>query len=229
MDNELLLFDRINVIKDTINKYGEENFYLSFSGGKDSTILHWLIDNYGTYEPIDITFQKFCDLFGENHTYISFMGKVKQLHLRKSGKMTMLQYKWLQNHNEIPKDCYLSECEGEVIAIPKDIYNCLNARGLLGKGEITKTMVEVYIAKKEIEKHTHKRLFNYHPTKEHIAKMNSVPKTYHRKFEGEKLEELVQMKAKGYSNRQLELIYGVSHHCIGSSLKRAEEMRKEII
>lgn len=43
-DNELLLFDRIHVIKDTINKYGEENFYLSFSGGKDSTILHYLID-----------------------------------------------------------------------------------------------------------------------------------------------------------------------------------------
>lgn len=43
-DNELLLFDRVNVIKDTINKYGENNFYLSFSGGKDSTILHYLID-----------------------------------------------------------------------------------------------------------------------------------------------------------------------------------------
>ena len=44
MDNELLLFDRLNVIKDTITKYGEENFYLSFSGGKDSTTLHYLID-----------------------------------------------------------------------------------------------------------------------------------------------------------------------------------------
>lgn len=44
MDNELLLFDRINVIKDVIKKYGEENFYLSFSGGKDSTMLHHLLD-----------------------------------------------------------------------------------------------------------------------------------------------------------------------------------------
>ena len=44
MDNELLLFDRLNVIKDTINKYGEENFYLSFSGGKDSTVVHHLLD-----------------------------------------------------------------------------------------------------------------------------------------------------------------------------------------
>lgn len=44
MDYELTLFDRKNVIKDTINKYGEENFYLSFSGGKDSTVLHHLLD-----------------------------------------------------------------------------------------------------------------------------------------------------------------------------------------
>lgn len=44
MDYELLLFDRLNVIKDTITKYGEENFYLSFSGGKDSTIVHYLLD-----------------------------------------------------------------------------------------------------------------------------------------------------------------------------------------
>ena len=44
IDNELLLSDRLHVIKDTINKYGEENFYVSFSGGKDSTVLHYLID-----------------------------------------------------------------------------------------------------------------------------------------------------------------------------------------
>lgn len=43
-DFELVLFDRLNVIKDTIQKFGEENFFLSFSGGKDSTILHYLID-----------------------------------------------------------------------------------------------------------------------------------------------------------------------------------------
>ena len=33
VDNELLLFDRLNVIKDTVNKYGEDKFYISFSGG----------------------------------------------------------------------------------------------------------------------------------------------------------------------------------------------------
>ena len=45
MDNELLLYDRIEVIKVTNQKYDlENNAYLSFSGGKDSTILHHLLD-----------------------------------------------------------------------------------------------------------------------------------------------------------------------------------------
>lgn len=43
-DFMLTLYDRLNVIRDTINKYGEDKFYLSFSGGKDSTALHYLID-----------------------------------------------------------------------------------------------------------------------------------------------------------------------------------------
>lgn len=44
MDDELILFDRLEVIKQTIQKYGEDNFYLSFSGGKDSTVVHYLLD-----------------------------------------------------------------------------------------------------------------------------------------------------------------------------------------
>lgn len=43
-ENEFLLEDRLGVIRDTIRKYGEENFYLSFSGGKDSTVVHHLLD-----------------------------------------------------------------------------------------------------------------------------------------------------------------------------------------
>lgn len=42
--NEFILFDRLEKIKQIIAKYGEENFFLSFSGGKDSTVLHHLID-----------------------------------------------------------------------------------------------------------------------------------------------------------------------------------------
>ena len=44
IDYELMLYDRVHVIRDTIEKYGEENFYISFSGGEDSTVLHHLVD-----------------------------------------------------------------------------------------------------------------------------------------------------------------------------------------
>ena len=43
-DNEFLLFDRITKIKSVVNQYGEDNFYISFSGGKDSTVLSALVD-----------------------------------------------------------------------------------------------------------------------------------------------------------------------------------------
>lgn len=44
LDNELILFDRLNVIRDVVEKYSEDKFYISFSGGKDSTVLHYLFD-----------------------------------------------------------------------------------------------------------------------------------------------------------------------------------------
>lgn len=44
MDNEFILQDRLQKIRQIINKYGEENFYVSFSGGKDSTVLSALVD-----------------------------------------------------------------------------------------------------------------------------------------------------------------------------------------
>ena len=45
IDNELLLVDRLDVIRKVNDKYDlENNAYISFSGGKDSTILHYLID-----------------------------------------------------------------------------------------------------------------------------------------------------------------------------------------
>lgn len=44
MNNEFLLQDRLQKIRQIIRKYGEENFYVSFSGGKDSTVLSALID-----------------------------------------------------------------------------------------------------------------------------------------------------------------------------------------
>ena len=43
-ENEFILADRLAKIQATINQYGMDNFYLSFSGGKDSTVLHYLLD-----------------------------------------------------------------------------------------------------------------------------------------------------------------------------------------
>lgn len=43
-DNNFLLFDRLEVIKKTIEKYGEDKFYIAYSGGKDSTVVHHLVD-----------------------------------------------------------------------------------------------------------------------------------------------------------------------------------------
>lgn len=43
-EHEYTLFDRLEVIKKTIEKYGEDNFYIAYSGGKDSTAVHYLID-----------------------------------------------------------------------------------------------------------------------------------------------------------------------------------------
>lgn len=44
-ENEFILQDRIGVIKSIDKKYDlNKNAYISFSGGKDSTILHYLVD-----------------------------------------------------------------------------------------------------------------------------------------------------------------------------------------
>lgn len=43
-ENEFLLFDRLEKIKATVNQYGEDNCCISFSGGKDSTVLHYMVD-----------------------------------------------------------------------------------------------------------------------------------------------------------------------------------------
>lgn len=44
MDYEFLLEDRLQKIRQIITKYGQDNFYMSFSGGKDSTVLSALVD-----------------------------------------------------------------------------------------------------------------------------------------------------------------------------------------
>lgn len=44
MTNEFLLQDRIQKIQQIVRRYGEDNFCISFSGGKDSCVLSVLVD-----------------------------------------------------------------------------------------------------------------------------------------------------------------------------------------
>jgi 3'-phosphoadenosine 5'-phosphosulfate sulfotransferase (PAPS reductase)/FAD synthetase len=44
LDNDFFVQDRIQKIQQIISQYGEDNFTISFSGGKDSTVLSALVD-----------------------------------------------------------------------------------------------------------------------------------------------------------------------------------------
>lgn len=44
MTHDELLQDRLDKVREVINTHGEGNFYIAFSGGKDSAILSRLID-----------------------------------------------------------------------------------------------------------------------------------------------------------------------------------------
>ena len=44
MTNDFILEDRLQKIRQIIGEYGEDNFAISFSGGKDSTVLSALVD-----------------------------------------------------------------------------------------------------------------------------------------------------------------------------------------
>ena len=43
-DFEYTEYERIVKIQNVIHQYGEENFAMSYSGGKDSNVLHTLLD-----------------------------------------------------------------------------------------------------------------------------------------------------------------------------------------
>ena len=44
MTNDFILEDRLQKIRQIISEYGEDQFYISFSGGKDSVVLSALVD-----------------------------------------------------------------------------------------------------------------------------------------------------------------------------------------
>lgn len=76
IDNELVLFDRVNAIKDFINQYGEDKFYISFSGGKDSTVLSHLVDMALPNNKIPRVFINTGIEFNLVYKYVSELSKV---------------------------------------------------------------------------------------------------------------------------------------------------------
>lgn len=160
-ENEFILADRLAVIRDTINKYGEDNFYLSFSGGKDSTVLHHLVDmalpgntiprvfcNTGI-EYIDIV--KFVRSLAEKDQRIKIIQpsvNIKKM-LKEKGypfksKMYSQHYTtFKRNEKECKK--YIKQCEEQPELL--DDYNFIHN---LPNG--VKTVVKQYFGKRERER-----------------------------------------------------------------------------
>lgn len=74
-EHEFVLFDRLEVIKKTINKYGEDNFYLSFSGGKDSQVVNKLLDMALPNNKIP---RVFCNTGIEYNAIVKFVKALKE-------------------------------------------------------------------------------------------------------------------------------------------------------
>jgi 3'-phosphoadenosine 5'-phosphosulfate sulfotransferase (PAPS reductase)/FAD synthetase len=161
VDNELLLFDRLNVIKDTINSYGADNFYLSFSGGKDSTVLHHLLD---MALPSNTIPRVFCNTGIEYLDIVRFVKSLattdQRIHIIQPGinikkmltekgypfksKMYAQQYQVFKRNE---KECkqYISQCENQ-----PELINDYDFIHNLPKG--IKTVVKQYFGKREREK-----------------------------------------------------------------------------
>lgn len=73
---EFVLFDRLEAIRTTISKYGEDKFYIAFSGGKDSCVVHHLIDEAIPNNRIPRVFSN----TGIEYTYIYQFVKYMQMH-----------------------------------------------------------------------------------------------------------------------------------------------------
>lgn len=74
MDNEFILQDRLQKIRQIISEYGEDNFYIAFSGGKDSTVLSELVD---MALPNNIIPRVYADTGIEYHLISEFVKEIK--------------------------------------------------------------------------------------------------------------------------------------------------------
>jgi 3'-phosphoadenosine 5'-phosphosulfate sulfotransferase (PAPS reductase)/FAD synthetase len=139
IDNEFLLEDRIAKIRSIINYENQNNFYVSFSGGKDSTVLHHLIDLALPNNTIE---RIFFDTGIEYRMIKSFVKKlatndnririVKPEHgigycIKKYGYPfknkyhSDLMFRWNKTRNEQTKADYIAGKHGKGKQIPKKL------------------------------------------------------------------------------------------------------------
>lgn len=74
-DFELTLFDRLEVIRTVLKSVPDERCYISFSGGKDSTILSRLVDEAIPNNKIK---RVFCNTGLEHHKIVEFVEREKR-------------------------------------------------------------------------------------------------------------------------------------------------------
>lgn len=136
-ENEFLLEDRLGVIRDTINKWGEENFYLSFSGGKDSTVVHHLLDmalpenriprvfiDTGIEYRAIVDFVKECAEKDDRFEIIKPTKNIRKLleevgYPFKSKEHSVMLYEWQRGHRDTNKMRKYLECNGSKYECPK--------------------------------------------------------------------------------------------------------------
>lgn len=122
----------------------------------------------------------------------------------------------------VPDGYVLSDLgNGEKLIMEKSIHKCLRYFKLIGKGELTKTMYEIYLAKREIEKQTGKRLrpIGETNTKEYLAKIRTKRTT---KYNEQALLKIKELRSQGVSAIDLGKMFNVSRRTINNYLKRLQ-------
>lgn len=128
---------------------------------------------------------------------------------------------WEKENGPIPKGYVLSDLgNGELMLMDKKIHKCLTYQKALGQGEYTKTMYELYLAKRKLEKKTGKLIvFNRanHQTREHMAEIRAKRTTYYKKLSDADIEAIKILK-KTMTYPQLAELYKVNEKTIRNYL-----------
>lgn len=74
-DFELTLFDRLEMIRSVMQMVPDERCYISFSGGKDSTVLSHLVDEALPHNQIK---RVFCNTGIEHHKIVDFVQRERE-------------------------------------------------------------------------------------------------------------------------------------------------------